>query len=95
MKAFLTNHAAAVMAYHAVINIVTFFVYGIDKRRAKKHRWRIPEITLIMFAAIGGSLGALIGMSYWHHKTRKLKFVIGVPALLVLWIIAAVCLFAF
>jgi uncharacterized membrane protein YsdA (DUF1294 family) len=48
-----------------------------------------------MFAAIGGSLGAVVGMSYWHHKTRKLKFVIGVPALLVLWIIAAVCLFAF
>ena len=95
MKTFLTNHAAAVMAYLAVINIITFFVYGIDKRRAKKHRWRIPEITLIMFAAIGGSLGALIGMSYWHHKTRKLKFVIGVPALLLLWIIAAVCLFAF
>ena len=95
MKDFLTNHLTAVLVCLAIVNLIAFIAYGIDKRRAKKHRWRIPEITLIMFAAIGGSLGAVVGMSYWHHKTRKLKFVIGVPALLVLWIIAAVCLFAF
>ena len=95
MKAFLTNHAAAVMAYLAVINIITFFVYGIDKRRAKKHRWRIPEITLIMFAAIGGGIGSLVGMFFWHHKTKKIKFLLAVPALLILWIAAAVCIFVF
>ncbi|MBQ2582083.1 MAG: DUF1294 domain-containing protein, partial [Ruminococcus sp.] len=60
-----------------------------------KHRWRIPEITLIMFAAIGGGIGSLVGMFFWHHKTKKLKFLFAVPALLILWIAAAVCIFVF
>ncbi len=83
----------AVLVYLAIVNLLAFIVFGIDKRRARKKRWRIPEITLIMFAAIGGSIGALIGMFFWHHKTKKLKFLFAVPALLILWIAAAICIF--
>lgn len=95
MKDFLTNHLTAVLVCLAIVNLIAFIAYGIDKRRAKKHRWRIPEITLIMFAAIGGGIGSLVGMFFWHHKTKKLKFLFAVPALLILWIAAAVCIFVF
>ena len=95
MKDFITDHLTTVLVYLAIVNLIAFIAYGIDKRRAKKHRWRIPEITLIMFAAIGGSIGALAGMFFWHHKTKKIKFLFAVPALLILWIAAAVCIFVF
>jgi len=52
-----------------VLNIVTFLVYGIDKWKAKQGSWRISEATLLILAAIGGSIGALLGMQVWHHKT--------------------------
>lgn len=93
MKSFLTDHMTAVLVYLAAVNIIAFAVYGIDKSRARRKRWRIPEITLIMFAAIGGSIGALVGMFFWHHKTKKLKFLFCVPCLLILWIIAGICIF--
>ena len=63
-------------------NLAAFLVYGIDKRRAKRHEWRISERTLLGLAAIGGSVGALAGMYLFRHKTRKMKFVIGVPLIL-------------
>ncbi|MBQ8120853.1 MAG: DUF1294 domain-containing protein [Ruminococcus sp.] len=94
MKDFLTDHLTAVLVYLAIVNLIAFIAYGIDKRRARKKRWRIPEITLIMFAAIGGSIGALVGMFFWHHKTKKIKFLFCVPCLLLLWIIAGICIFA-
>ena len=93
MKDFLTNHMTGVLVYLAIVNLAAFIAYGRDKRRARKKRWRIPELTLIMFAAIGGGIGSLCGMFFWHHKTRKLKFLFCVPCLLVLWIIAGVCIF--
>ena len=55
--------------YLIVINIVTFLVYGIDKWKAKQGSWRISEATLLILAVIGGSIGALLGMQVWHHKT--------------------------
>ena len=64
------------------INVLTFFVYGIDKWRAKQGRWRISEATLLMLAIIGGSIGALLGMRIWHHKTMHKKFKYGLPAIL-------------
>ena len=67
----------------AVINVVTFFVYGIDKWKAKKSRWRIPEATLLMMAILGGSIGAWLGMKVWHHKTLHKKFRYGVPAIII------------
>lgn len=73
--------------YVAAVNVVTFFIYGIDKNKAKAGQWRIPEAHLIFLAVIGGSVGALLGMRFFHHKTRKPKFYIGVPAILIVQII--------
>lgn len=70
--------------YIAAINIIAFIVYGIDKLKAKKGYWRIPESTLLLLAAIGGSIGAWCGMMVWRHKTKHLKFRIGVPVVFLL-----------
>ena len=72
--------------YIVAINLIAFITYGVDKHKAKAHRYRIPEATLILLAAVGGSLGALLGMLVFHHKTRKPKFIITVPLLLILQI---------
>lgn len=69
------------------LNLLTFVVYGIDKWKAVKGKWRIPEATLLILAAIGGSIGALLGMQIWHHKTRHLKFKYGVPFILLAQIV--------
>ena len=68
----------------AVWNLVVFLVYGIDKRRAKKEKWRISEKTLILMALFFGGTGALLGMGVFHHKTLHKKFQIGVPLLALL-----------
>ena len=68
--------------YLIVINIVTFLVYGIDKWKAKRSKWRIPEATLLGLAFIGGSIGAWLGMKVWHHKTMHKKFKYGLPLIL-------------
>jgi uncharacterized membrane protein YsdA (DUF1294 family) len=73
----------------AIINIVTFIIYGIDKYKAKKGRWRIPENSLIGLAIIGGSIGAYLGMRVWHHKTMHLKFKYGIPLIIIIQLIAA------
>lgn len=70
--------------YLIAINIIAFFIYGIDKWKAKKNRWRIPEKTLLLLAAIGGSIGSWAGMMIWRHKTKHLKFTIGVPLIFIL-----------
>ena len=72
-----------VLIYLVIINVVTFFMYGIDKWKAKKSRWRISEATLLMMAIIGGSIGAWLGMKVWHHKTLHKKFKYGVPLILI------------
>ena len=76
-----------------VVNAVAFIVYGIDKYRARNGKWRIPEATLLMLAVVGGSVGAWLGMKGWHHKTRHRKFRYGVPAILLLQIVAATLLY--
>ena len=68
--------------YLLLVNAAAFLAFGEDKRRAKRREWRIPEATLMGLAAAGGSLGALAGMRFFHHKTRHRKFTAGVPALL-------------
>ena len=70
--------------YLLIMNFLTWVIYGLDTGRAKSGKWRIPERTLLILAAIGGSVGALIGMLMFRHKTRKAKFVILVPVLLVI-----------
>ena len=74
--------ANALLYYLIVINVVTFLVYGIDKVKAKRGYWRISEATLLMLAVIGGSIGALLGMKVWHHKTMHKKFKYGLPLIL-------------
>ena len=72
------------MYYLLAINIVSFFLYGIDKYKAKKGRWRISEATLLLMAVIGGSIGAWAGMRLWHHKTMHKKFKYGIPAIIIM-----------
>ena len=73
--------------YLIVINIVTFLIYGIDKWKAKQGSWRISEATLLILAVIGGSIGALLGMKVWRHKTMHKKFKYGLPLILIIQII--------
>lgn len=69
--------------YLAVINLITWIAYGVDKGRARAGKWRIPERTLLLMTLIGGSLGAMAGMILFRHKTKKAKFVISVPVMFV------------
>lgn len=78
-------------SYLCVVNIITFLMYGLDKQKARMHRFRIPESVLIGAAAIGGSVGAYAGMKVFHHKTRKVKFYIGVPVIFILQVMLFVC----
>jgi uncharacterized membrane protein YsdA (DUF1294 family) len=74
------------------INVITFVVYGIDKLKAKKGKWRIPEATLLLLAIVGGSMGAWCGMKVWHHKTLHKKFRYGIPLILIVQI--GLCLYS-
>ena len=75
------------LAYYLLaINAVAFIVYGIDKYKAKKAKWRIPEATLLLLALLGGSIGTWMGMKVWHHKTMHKKFKYGIPAILLMQI---------
>ena len=74
------------------INVITFVVYGIDKLKAKKGKWRIPEATLLLLAIVGGSIGAWCGMKVWHHKTLHKKFKYGIPLILIVQI--GLCLYS-
>lgn len=78
--------------YLAAVNLAAFCLYGADKRRAVRGEWRVPEKTLLGIAALGGFLGAWIGMRVWRHKTRKPVFVWGVPMIGLAWAAAAVLL---
>lgn len=66
-----------------LMNLIAFIMFGVDKFKASHDLWRIPESTLILFAFLGGAIGALAGMKVFHHKTRKIKFRILIPAALV------------
>lgn len=69
--------------YLLLINAAAFLLMLIDKQKARKNRWRIPENTLMLSAILGGSIGALAGMYAFRHKTKHLKFTLGIPAILV------------
>ena len=81
-----------ILYYLLAVNIATFFLYGIDKYKAKKNQWRISEATLLTMAAIGGSIGALAGMRLWHHKTMHKKFKYGIPVIIIFQVALAVYL---
>lgn len=69
-----------------VINIITFAVFGIDKKKAIDGKFRIKELTLFVLSLLGGSLGGLIAMHTFHHKTRKWYFKFGIPLILIAWV---------
>ena len=81
-----------ILYYLLAINIASFFLYGIDKYKAKKGKWRISEATLLTMAAIGGSIGAWAGMRLWHHKTMHNKFKYGIPLIIIMQVALAVYL---
>lgn len=89
---FMTSTNILLM-YLSAITLVTFFVYGIDKYKARKSKWRIPESTLLWIAVLGGSVGALVAMKVWHHKTLHRKFKYGIPAILIIQIVFALLIF--
>ena len=78
--------------YLIVMNIIGFFIMAVDKHKAKKHAWRIPEKTLFLISIIGGSIGTLLGMYTFRHKTKHWYFVIGMPLILIIHIMLMILL---
>lgn len=76
--------------YLIVINAAAFLLMLVDKVKAKKNLWRIPEATLFLVAAIGGSIGSLLGMYTFRHKTKHIKFIVGMPLILAAHIVIAI-----
>ena len=72
--------------YLLTINIITFIIYGIDKYKSIKNKYRISENTLIILPILGGPIGAIFGMITFHHKTKKIKFIILIPMILLIWV---------
>ena len=80
----LMQLSTPVILYLLLINLIAFALMGVDKSRARRHKWRIPEKTLFLSVLLGGSVGAIAGMQFFRHKTKHWYFVIGMPAILVL-----------
>ena len=76
------------LVFYAIMTAITFVLYGVDKSKAKKGRWRIPEKTLLLFAACCGGLGAFLGMKIFRHKTKHTSFKILVPVFMIIQFIA-------
>ena len=82
-----------VYAYLLIINAIGFLIMHMDKQKAKKKQWRIPERSIMTIAASGGSLGVLLGMLIFRHKTNHLRFLIGVPLFLLVYICIALSVY--
>ncbi len=80
----------AAIIYLILMNMIGLFLMGLDKSKAKRHAWRIPERTLFLASLLGGSIGTWAGMYLFRHKTKHWYFVVGMPAILVVQIIAAI-----
>lgn len=89
------NSIILITSYFLIVNFLGFAAMGIDKHKAKAGSYRIPEATLFILALIGGSIGSTVGMFFFRHKTRHWYFVVFMPAILILQVIAviAVCYF--
>ena len=81
------------ISYVVIINIIAFVAMAIDKRKAKKRAWRIPEATLFILAGVGGSIGAIAGIYTFRHKTKHRSFTWGMPAILIVQVILIIVLF--
>lgn len=84
--------AALLLSCIIGVNVITFVVYGIDKLKAKKGKWRVPETTLLLLAIVGGSVGAWCGVKVWHHKTMHAKFKYGIPLIMAVQVGLLLCL---
>lgn len=82
-----------IVIYLLIINLIGFLSMGIDKYKAKKNYWRIPEGTLMMFALLGGGIGTIAGIYVFRHKTKKMKFTVGMPTILISEIAIIIYLF--
>ena len=86
MRDFLLSPVGLLMIYLVIINLIAFLTFGADKRRARRDRRRVRESTLFLLSVLGGSIGALLGMYVFRHKTRHWYFCVGIPAILILQI---------
>lgn len=86
----MTKIILALLLYLVAINLIAFFLYGIDKWKARHDKWRVTEARLITISLLGGSLGAFLGMKVWHHKTQHPRFLYGLPLILFLHLVLAV-----
>ena len=77
-----------IAVYLIIMNLAGFVFMAIDKRKARRNKWRIPEAILFLFAIFGGSAGCLLGMHVFHHKTQKPRFYIGIPVILTIQLLA-------
>lgn len=82
-----------VIAYLIIINLLGFAIMGIDKEKAKRKAWRIPEKTFFLVSFLGGSLGSFLGMRVFRHKTKHWYFVIGIPTIFILQVVGSILLF--
>ena len=86
------NAITLIIIYLVSVNCISFIIMGVDKHKARKRAWRIPESTLFVLALIGGSLGSIIGMHLFRHKTRHWYFLYGMPAILIIQVLLVVLL---
>jgi len=86
-------YSVVVIGYLLIINVLAFVLYGIDKRKAKKAKYRIPESTLLWMARLGGGVGSWLGIKAFHHKTKHVRFRIVVPLWTILWASAIAMVF--
>lgn len=89
----MTLASKALLFYFITINAIAFALMGIDKKRAVHHKWRIPEANLFFSAILGGSIGAIAGMRFFHHKTKHWYFVLGMPLILIIQ--AGICIYIY
>ena len=84
-----------VLGYLLIVNVLGFVLMFVDKKRAQNNQWRIKEATLFLTAAIGGSIGSMLGMKVFRHKTKHLSFLIGMPAIFIVQVALVIGYFVF
>ncbi len=89
----MTIYMKIALYYLLAVNLLTFITYGIDKYKARHNHWRVREASLLLLAALGGSIGALLAMKVFRHKTQHKKFRFGVPAILLVQLVIAAFLY--
>lgn len=82
-----------IVIYLLIMNLFTFLIMGIDKKKAKKGSWRVPEKTLFTLVILGGGIGGIVGMYVFRHKTQKMKFIIGFPLIIIMQIAVIITIF--